>query len=54
MQYTPRQLSIGIKNAKTIEQIWSRVENPSQDILDLIHRQYVKAGRYQKMLTASK
>ena len=52
MKYTTSQLRIGIDNAKVAIECLSRLKNDK--FHDLIHRQYIKAEKYQKMLTASK
>ena len=52
MKYSPRQLAIGIKNAKVAIECLTRQDK--EHFHDLIGLQYHKAERYQKMLTATK
>jgi hypothetical protein len=52
MKYSPHQLRIGIDNAACTIAYLTRLDNDK--FQDLIHRQYIKAERYRKMLTAHK
>lgn len=52
MKYTPAMLRIGINNAQVAIVYLTALDN--EKFHDLIHRQIIKAERYQKMLDATK